>query len=90
MPPMRLSLLQIYTEWVGKLFVQMKKSGINLMVHYIPIHLQPFYKKRYNFKLGDYAISEKFYREQCSLPIYPNLNTEQQNFIIGKLIKYTN
>ena len=73
-----------------KLFVQMKKSGINLMVHYIPIHLQPFYKKRYNFKLGDYAISEKFYREQCSLPIYPSLNTEQQNFIIGKLIKYTN
>ena len=87
--PLRINFKKTSTD-KKKLFVKMKKSGINLMVHYIPIHLQPFYKKRYNFKLGNYAISEKFYREQCSLPIYPNLNTEQQNFIIGKLIKYTN
>ena len=72
-----------------KLFINMKKAGINLMVHYIPIHLQPFYRKNFKYKLGDFNVSEKFYQDQCSLPIYPNLNDKQQNFIIKKIIEYT-
>ena len=50
-------------------FAKMKDSDFNLQVHYIPIHLQPFYQKNYGFKQGNYPISEDFYRNEISLPI---------------------
>ena len=70
------------------LFIKMKKKGINLMVHYIPIHLQPYYKKKFHYKFGDYPISENFYRKECSLPIFANLKDSHQNLVIKKLLEY--
>ena len=67
----------------------MKKSGINLMVHYIPIHLQPYYKKKFKFKFGDYPVCENFFRAECSLPIFPNLKNHQQNLVIKKILEFT-
>ena len=66
-----------------KLFRVLNKKNINLQVHYIPIHLQPFYKKRYGFKKGDFPIAEKFYEKEVSLPIYFSLKTNE----IYKVIK---
>jgi len=86
--PLKINFVKTKTN-KKKLFINMKKAGINLMVHYIPIHLQPFYRKNFKYKLGDFNVSEKFYQDQCSLPIYPNLNDRQQNFIIKKIIEYT-
>ena len=40
------------------LFEKMKNNTVNLQVHYIPIHLQPYYRKNYGFKKGDFPISE--------------------------------
>ena len=58
-------------------FKKMKDKNINLQVHYIPIHLQPYYKKKYNFKLGDFPVSEEFYKREVSLPIYFSLKDNQ-------------
>jgi len=71
-------------------FNKMKKSGINLQVHYIPIHLQPFYKNEYGCNPGDYPISEDFYKKEVSLPIYPNLSNDDQDSIIKKIVKFAN
>jgi len=60
-----------------KLFQNLKKKGINLQVHYIPIHLQLFYKKKFGFKVGDFPVAEKFYRQEVSLPIYFSLKTKE-------------
>ena len=57
----------------AEFFIRMKESGINLQVHYIPIHLQPFYRKNYKFKIGDLPISEEFYTKAISLPVFPSL-----------------
>ncbi len=62
-------------------FNKLKEKGILLQVHYIPIHLQPFYKKRFGFKEGDFPVAEKFYRNEISIPIYPSLNEEDINYI---------
>ena len=51
-------------------FIKMKKSGINLQVHYIPIHYQPFYANKFGFKKGDFPNSEKFYENVFSMPIF--------------------
>ena len=69
-------------------FIKMKNAGINLMVHYIPIHLQPFYKRKFNFKSGDYQISEDFYKSECSLPIFVDLKDSHQNLVIKKVLQY--
>ena len=67
---------------------QVKK--INLQVHYIPIHLQPFYKKKYNYKLGDFPIAEKFYYQEISLPIYYSLKKLEVYKVAKYLKKYCN
>jgi len=55
-------------------FNEMRSRGINLQVHYIPVHLQPFYKKNYGFKKGDFPIAESFYFNTISIPVYPSIN----------------
>ena len=69
------------------LFENMKNAGINLQVHYIPVHLQPYYRKIFGFELGDFPISENFYKNQISLPIYPDLKNDDVSFVINNLIE---
>ena len=64
--------------------------GINLQVHYIPVHLQPFYQKNYGFKPGDYPVAEDFYAREVSLPIYPDLSNDDQEKVIKILIHHIN
>jgi len=64
----------------------MRSNGVNLQVHYIPIHFQPFYKEKYGFTRGDFEVAEQFYEQEVSLPIYPDLNTKDIQYIC-KLIK---
>ena len=70
-------------------FFKMKELGINLQVHYIPVHLQPYYRKKYGYKAGDFSISENFYKNEVSLPIYPNLSFDDVQIVIDKIIKIT-
>ena len=66
----------------SEFFEKMKQAGVNLQVHYIPVHLQPFYKQKYGFKSGDLPVAEKFYTMEISLPIYPDLSNDvQEKFI---------
>ena len=68
------------------LFEKMKNNNVNLQVHYIPIHLQPYYRKNYGFKKGDFPVAEKFYEKEITLPIHFSLK-EHQIYKIIKLIK---
>lgn len=53
-------------------FERLKNRGLDLQVHYIPVHLQPFYKK-FGFKKGDFPKAEDYYRKAISLPLYYGL-----------------
>ena len=70
-----------------ELFSRMKKSGVLLQVHYIPVHLQPYYQKNYGFKKNDFPISESFYSKEVSLPIYPTLSLKDQDIVTSSLTK---
>ena len=67
---------------------RLKNININLQVHYIPIHLQPYYKKNFKYKKGNFPVAEKFYSEEVSLPIYYNLKTNEVNYVIKNIKKY--
>ena len=62
----------------------MRDSGIVLNLHYIPVHTQPYYQKL-GFQKGDFPVSEKYYEEAITLPLYYDLTDEQQDEVIEAL-----
>jgi UDP-4-amino-4,6-dideoxy-N-acetyl-beta-L-altrosamine transaminase len=68
----------------SKVFENLKQSGIGVNLHYIPIHLQPYYRAL-GFRLGDFPNSEEFYSQAISLPLYPGLTTDEQDQVVSVL-----
>lgn len=62
----------------------LRERGIALNVHYIPIHLQPFYRNL-GFEPGDFPVSEYYYNMALTLPLYPDMSESQQDFVIATL-----
>ena len=67
-----------------EIFARMKDRGIVLNLHYIPVHTQPYYQKL-GFQKGDFPVSEKYYEEAITLPLYYDLTDEQQDEVIEAL-----
>jgi dTDP-4-amino-4,6-dideoxygalactose transaminase len=55
------------------LFAHLAENGIRLQVHYPPVPLHPYYRKRFGYKKGDFPNAEKFYEETISLPLFPSM-----------------
>ncbi|HRE40717.1 MAG TPA: UDP-4-amino-4,6-dideoxy-N-acetyl-beta-L-altrosamine transaminase [Ignavibacteria bacterium] len=68
-----------------ELFEKLSGKNIFCQVHYIPIHLQPYYKNNYGFKKNDFPIAEDFYSKEISLPVYPTLTDSEVNYVIESL-----
>lgn len=64
----------------------LRDAGIGVNVHYIPIHTQPFYMRR-GFKRGDFPNSERYYGRALSIPLYPALTEQQQDFVVEQLAR---
>ena len=73
----------------NKLFNFLRKSGIGANLHYIPIHLQPFYR-RLGFKKNTFTESEKYFEKALSIPIHPSLSQKNLNYINSKIRKFFN
>lgn len=67
-----------------EIFARMRDRGIVLNLHYIPVHTQPYYQKL-GFQKGDFPVSEKYYEEAITLPLYYDLTDEQQDEVIEAL-----
>ena len=67
-----------------ELFAKLQAARIGVHVHYIPIHLQPFYKK-FGFKKGDFKVAESYYKNAISLPLFPTLSEQEQQKVITLL-----
>ena len=67
-----------------EIFARMRDRGIALNLHYIPVHTQPYYRNL-GFKKGDFPVSETYYEEAITLPLYYDLTDEQQDQIIQAL-----
>ena len=67
-----------------QLFAEMKKRGIVLNLHYIPVHTQPYYQAL-GFKQGDFPVSEKYYEGIFTLPLYYSFTEKQQDEVVAAL-----
>lgn len=82
--------IQLKLEKLNKthkqIFHELRKNGLGVNVHYIPVHTQPYYKEM-GFKQGDYPNAERYYQRSVSLPMYPMLTEEQQIQVVKILQK---
>ena len=67
-----------------QLFSEMRLAGIDVNVHYIPVHTQPYYQAL-GFQHGDFPVAEAYYSNVASLPMYVGLSEEQQTRVIREL-----
>lgn len=67
-----------------EVFCRLRDAGIGVNLHYIPVHLQPYYQRR-GFKPGDFPQAERYYAEALTLPLYPDLSEAQQLHVIATL-----
>jgi UDP-4-amino-4,6-dideoxy-N-acetyl-beta-L-altrosamine transaminase len=73
----------------NELYTYLRENNIFTQVHYIPIHLMPYYRK-FGWKEGDLPCAENYYANCLSLPMYPQLSQKEQEFVIDKIIKFFN
>lgn len=64
------------------LFDYLRNNNVFVQVHYIPLNYMPYYQNNFGFKKGDFPNAEYFYNHEISLPIYPTLKDDEQNYVI--------
>ncbi|MDO6459539.1 UDP-4-amino-4,6-dideoxy-N-acetyl-beta-L-altrosamine transaminase [Granulosicoccaceae sp. 1_MG-2023] len=67
-----------------RVFEALRARGIGVNLHYIPVHLQPYFRQM-GFAPGDFPHAERYYRQAISLPLYPGLTEELQDRVIAAL-----
>jgi dTDP-4-amino-4,6-dideoxygalactose transaminase len=67
------------------LMERLKEAGVGTAIHYpIPLHLQKAYAAL-NYRHGDFPVAEKVSAEIISLPMFPQLTSEQQRRVVGEI-----
>ncbi len=69
------------------LYDYLRTKQIFAQVHYIPVHLMPYYKGL-GSKVGDFPNAEKYYEHCLSIPMYPTLTAEEQEFVISEILNF--
>ena len=83
-----LYVIQVDAARCGKsrktVFDHLRSAGIQVNVHYIPVHLQPYYR-RLGFRSGQFPVAEHYYSQAISLPLYAGLSEAQQTRVIDEV-----
>ena len=72
-----------------KFFNYLRSKNMYVNLHYLPIHLQPFYRK-FGFKKNQFPVAEEYSETAISIPIYPNLKKKEQIKIINYIKLFFN
>ena len=79
-----LFVIRVLAEQHGTLFKSLLDAGIGVNLHYLPVHLQPYYRQL-GFAEGLFPEAEAYGEEAITLPLYPSMDNEQQDYIIDVL-----
>lgn len=64
---------------------ELNAMNIGTSVHFIPVHMHPFYKEHYGTKEGDYPVAEKIFDKIISLPLYPSMSEEDVDYVANAI-----
>jgi len=68
-----------------ELYKRLSAKGIGLSVHYTPLHLLTFYKRKLGYREGDFPIAEKISKEILSLPLFPTISKTQIDYVVKEI-----
>lgn len=71
----------------NKIIKYLNEQGVQCKPYFTPIHLQPFYKKMFGYKEGDFPVTEDVSSRTIALPFFSNLKEEQIDYVVAKLKK---
>ena len=66
---------------------ELKQRGIGSSVHFIPLHLHPYYQRAYGYRRGDFPVAEAQFERCLSLPIYPTMSDADVEYVIDTVTK---
>jgi UDP-4-amino-4,6-dideoxy-N-acetyl-beta-L-altrosamine transaminase len=67
----------------AELFAALRKKKLGVQVHYIPVHLQPFYRDRFDCRRGDFPKAEAYYDRCLTIPLYPRMSDADVHRVVG-------
>ena len=79
-----LYVVRVPADKHARVFAGLRGRGVGVNLHYIPVHLQPWYR-RLGFAAGQYPQAERYYAEAISLPLFTTLTAGQQRQVIDAL-----
>jgi perosamine synthetase len=79
--PIRVNLEKLTTDR-GEIFRALRAENIGVNVHYIPVHLHPYYRDRFGYAAGAYPIAEEAYARLISLPMFHGMTDEDVGDVI--------
>ncbi|NQY05413.1 MAG: UDP-4-amino-4,6-dideoxy-N-acetyl-beta-L-altrosamine transaminase [Flavobacteriaceae bacterium] len=82
-------LFVVEVEDRKRLYDHLRNQQIYAQIHYIPVHTLPYYKE-IGYQGADLSHSEQYYAHCISLPMYPTLTNEEQDFVIDQVISFVN
>lgn len=71
-------------------FEALREENIGVNVHYIPVHFQPYYQKRFGYHKGDFPKAENYYSRAITLPIFPKMTEKDINDVVKAVKKVIN
>jgi UDP-4-amino-4,6-dideoxy-N-acetyl-beta-L-altrosamine transaminase len=68
-----------------EVFEELRAKGLGVQVHYIPVHLQPYYRRRFGTAEGQCPKAEAFYQAEISLPLFPRMRSRDVRRVVATL-----
>lgn len=69
-----------------KIFDELRRHGLGVQVHYMPLHLHPYYRQRYGHQRGDFPHAEAYYDEAITLPLYPAMTNDDAERVVETVL----
>jgi perosamine synthetase len=70
----------------AEIFQQLTDAGIGVQVHYMPVHLQPYFRERFGTGAGDFPRAELYYEQALSLPLFPAMDDADVDRVVNALL----
>ena len=84
-------VIQLWTEFLKtvrkEVLEALRAENIGVNVHYMPLHLHPFYQRELGYKKGDYPKAERYYERAITLPIFPKMSDKDVDDVIKAVKK---
>ena len=88
--PIRLQLKKLSADR-SRIFSALRAENIGVNVHYIPVHLHPYYRDRFGYQGGEYPVAEQAYERLISLPMFHGMtdrDVEDVILAVSKVVEY--